>query len=206
MTQKKILNFISLLLILIGFIGFVGAGLISLRVIDYPYELPLGNQGLVVSNDGRIFIGSDSYGKIQSYDSIGTFLKNWNTPKNGDNFRLKIKNDTIIVATLKGDNYVKYDLEGNLLSQTKVDDIYFTFEESYEFNSTKTITNYHLNNGLFFNSVSSDKNGQNKVIIKTPLLLKIFKGHDPAFLIVLIGVILRFIADKENIMRRLNKN
>lgn len=204
MNYKKTMNFISSFLILIGIVGlFVGVA-ISLRLIRYKYELPLGNaEGIVVSNDGRIYLGLQFYGTIQSYDTNGKYLKNWNVDNLGGAFSLDIIDDVIIVATRRGNKLTKYDLDGNELSIRKIDNFYSNYKSSNQFVDNLNNLTYKINDGLF-PSVSKLSKGQSKKIISMPILFVIFKGPMPAFLFILLGSIMRFWLNKEKIMKKLN--
>lgn len=64
--MKKIGIIISLLLILIGFTGFIGGALITGGIIDYDKEVPLGDiEGIVIDKEGYIYVGLGFYGKVQ---------------------------------------------------------------------------------------------------------------------------------------------
>jgi uncharacterized protein YneF (UPF0154 family) len=205
MNYKKLLNFISLILILIGFIGFIGGFVISMRLIEFKNEIPLGDiEGILVSKDGRIFLGLQFYGKIQSYDNQGNYIMNWDVTNSGGVFRMDIKNDTITVATARGDNLIKYDLVGNKLSQQNISNIYSKFKDSNQFTDNLTSSTYKINNGLFPN-ITRQKDGKCEKIITMSLLQKIFKGPMPAWLLAVFGMILRFLVNKEEMMKEINQ-
>ncbi len=67
----KIGKFIAFLLLLIGFTGFMGGGLISEGIIDYNRELPLNEiEGIAVDEEENIYVGLGFYGKVQVYRMI----------------------------------------------------------------------------------------------------------------------------------------
>lgn len=205
MEYKKILNAVGWILALIGFIGFIGGAVIS---TFYKYELPLGDvEGIVVSKDERMYLGLPFYRKIQSYDSQGKFLKNWNVDSFGGAFRLDIKNDTIIVAIARGNYLIKYDLEGKKLSLKCINDIYSKYENSNQFCYKLNHKTFKINKGLLFPSVvRHETGGQTQKIISIPIILKIFNAPLPAWLFLFLGIIVLFSANKEKMMKKMNQS
>jgi hypothetical protein len=200
-NNKKKLNFISIILIVIGQIGFLGGAIISSRLVEFKRELPLGNtEDIVVSRDGRIFLGLQFYGKIQSYDAKGKFLKNWDVDNSAGAFRLDICDDTLLVATARGDLLIKYNVEGKIIDKQSIRNIYLKHRESNPYVDSFNNLTYKLNHGLLA-SVTKIENGKSEKIISMPFFLMIFKGPMPAFLFAAIGVIIQFVMNKEKIIK-----
>lgn len=204
MNYKKLFNFIGLILIIIGHISFIGGVLISSRLIEFNHELPLGHiEGITVSDDSRIYIGIHFYGKIQCYDANGNFLKNWKVDNSGGAFKIDIHEDTIIVATARGDYLIKYDLNGNKLSQETIYKIYSKYENLNQFIFKSNESIYKVNN-RFFSSISKESEGKIETIISTPIILTLFAWPLPAFILGILGAIILFIINNNKMINKIN--
>ena len=205
MKYKRLLYFIGLILIIIGHISFIGGFLISSRLIEFNHELPLGHtEGIVVSNDSRIYLGMHFYDKIQCYDANGNFLKNWKVDNSGGAFKIDIHEDTIIVATARGDYLIKYDLNGNKLSQETINRIYTKYDDINQFTYKSNESIYKINN-RFFSSISKERKGEIETIISTPILLTLFAWPLPAFLLGIIGAMILLIINNNKMISKINR-
>jgi hypothetical protein len=202
--MKKIVLILSLTLLLIGLTGFVSGFLISLRVVDYHKELPLGQiNSFVVDHTGNIYIGLDSYGKIQVYNEAGEFLYNWNVESNGGLFNIDLtKEQNIIVSTARGDKQILYDKQGNIISNKTIKDIYNINKFDLCF-TTQDSSRYCVEDKLF-PSIKQTFPDQ-KTIISQGFLLDVMKCPSPAWEIGVFGMfgIVIFILLKK---KRFNNN
>ena len=189
-----------------GTIGFMGGFAISMKNFNYNKELPIGNpEGIVVSPDGRIYIGLQFYGKIQSYDNNGGFIKNWSVDNNGGAFSIHMLGDIIYVNATRVEKSVYYDLDGNELNDNVLIDISTKFEDPNEYVQVLLAQNskeykrdsitYKINTGLF-PTVSKIERGQCDKIITIPFLLKLIKGPMPAWLFLAFGILIRLFIYK----------
>ncbi len=204
-NMKKLGTILSLLLILMGFIGFIGGALITMGVIDYDKEVPLGDiKGIVVDNEGHVYIGLGFYGKVQVYDSNGEFINNWVVGASGGTFNIDLTEDqNIIISTARGDRQILYDQNGKVLSKKSIDNIYSETKKPWDRFTTSKGEIYEVKGGMFpkILRTSPDK----KVVIKQGLILQLMKGPFPAWLIAALGMGLNFLLRKEKIKEQIKK-
>ena len=200
---KSFFNTVSFSFIIIGSIGFLGGFLVSLRVLDYTKELPLSAvENIEVSNNGNIYLGLHFYGKIQVYNEEGKFLMNWDVQNQGGSFKFDIVGDTILIASINNDKFTKHDLKGNIISQEKSSEAYFNIQDSrFFFDSTRNTT-YEIKSGLFPKIEKSNNSGK-ITLIEMPILLEIFKGPFPAWLLFITGLVMRFSLNRRNIFEQI---
>ena len=203
--MKKIGIILSLLLILIGFIGFIGGGFITMGVINYEKEVPLGDiKGIVVDNEGHIYIGLGFYGKVQVYDTNGEFIKNWKAGASGGTFNIELTEDqNILISTARGDKQILYDQNGNVLSKKSNYNIYSNTKRPRNQFTTDRGETYEVVGGMFPKIIKTSPN--NKMIVNQGLLLQIMKGPFPAWLIAALGIGLTFLLRKDKIKEQMKK-
>jgi hypothetical protein len=191
----KILKYFSLLLIVIGFIGLLGCGLIFTTILDYKYELPIAwNAQTTMSSENKFYVGLPDYGKIQVYDINGKFLFNFKVYGWGGEFTFKIIGDTIQVKTVHKDLLSFYDLKGRAISSKH---IYFSHDDYRDSPSTSdpshTIINgyYIRTETVIIPKIIIEKDGKT-TIIKSPLYLNLLKAPFLSGPLFFFGIIIFF--------------
>jgi hypothetical protein len=195
--MKTTFKIISIILIGIGFIGFLsGSSFYSTKT-----EIPLGDiNGFVVDKDRNIYIGCGFYERIQVYNKNGEFIKNWPIEIYGGMFYMnKTENDEILITTARGDNQILYDKDGKVLSEKNID--HQTFMDSE--NDWRTFTDdsgikYEIKGNLYQKLV---KLNPEKTIISQSFLLQSIKGPTNVWLLAIIGGIIGFLIKDENYER-----
>jgi hypothetical protein len=203
--MKKTVTIIALLLVLIGFTGFIGGILISTSVIEFTRELPLGDtEGIVVDKFGRIYVGLGFYGKVQVYDNEGHFLRNWKVESSGGSFRIDLtKEQNILIATARGNRQIVYDSIGNILSKIVIDRIYSRRNKQGDIYITDQKGKYEIIGYVFPKIVRTTLEKKN--IVDQGLLLKLMNGPLPAWLFAMMGVGLLLLSHKDKISRKTKK-
>jgi hypothetical protein len=203
--MKKIGIILSLLLILFGFIGFISGALITMGVINYEKELPLGDiKGIVVDNKGHIYLGLGFYGKVQVYDTEGEFIKNWKVDASGGTFNIELTEDQdILISTARGNKQLLYDQKGKVLSKNSIDNIYSETKGRWDRFTTIEGETYEIKGGMFPKVIRSSTSS--KLIVKQGLILQLMKGPFPAWLIAALGMGLNFLLRKDKIKEQMKK-
>lgn len=193
--MRKVLHSISILLMLIGFVGFVGGGLIAKHVFSFNREVPLsGVNGLLVDKDGKVYLALTSYGKVQVYGGDGRFLYNWPVDASGGTFQMQFdEQENIIISTSRRNKLIRYNKQGKRLS-----------ESTYEKQSPMSIEDPFLFErnpgevykveGLFPKVVRHSK--EKEVIVDQSLFLKGLKSPLPVWLYFAVGLIIQLYLKK----------
>jgi hypothetical protein len=166
---KLIINFISVFGIVWGFSFLFLNSFFSDFPDRYNVELPLSDaKGIVVSSDGRIFVGLQPYSVIQVYDKNGKFIDNWKVDSEGGAFSLDIDEDDLINVFIYRTNLKQsYETNGKLKSSLKI----ISIEDSI----TKNQDSFMLNGDRYkiYNKIISSKvKKNNNYIIEQNLVLK----------------------------------
>jgi len=188
-----------------GFTGFIGGALITMGIIEYDKEVPLGDiKGIVVDNEGHIYVGLGFYGKVQVYDTNGKFIKNWKVGASGGTFNIDLTDDqNILISTARGDKQILYDKNGKVVSKNSVDNIYSETKRPWDSFATSEGDSYEVKGGMFPSIVRTSPD--NKVIVKQGLILQLMKGPFPAWLIGALGMGLNFLLRKDKIKEQMKK-
>lgn len=199
---KGILNLVSKLLVLVGFIGFLGWRIILLADIKYESELPLSlPEGIVVNSKGEIFIGLEFYDVIQVYDKNGLFQRHWNVPSSGGSFKMKLVNDEIQVATQRSNLWLTYNRFGNLIKQNNSLVAYDMFPISNEFIDPITEITYKIKDGII-PEIQKIDHGKSRTFIEVPIILFFFLGPFHTWILAGLGMFGMFILNRENLERK----
>lgn len=201
--MKRLLVILSLLLLAIGFAGFIGAGLIAMGATKYNGELPLGDvQGFIVDTAGTIYIASGGYGIIQSYSPEGKFLRHWSARANGGSFNIGLNKQQHIVAyTVRNPRMLVFAPDGKLISESEMkSDIMAQgiSNRSVEANNA----HYELEGGLFPRITRTTSSMI--TIVDQPLYLDLLKGPMPAWLLMALGLVLNMFLRKDELLEKLN--
>ncbi len=206
--MKKTGTIISILLILIGFSGFLGGALISNGTIDYNKELPLGDiKGGVVDSNKYIYIGLGFYGKVQVYDNNGEFVCNWKVNSSGGTFNIGItEEEKILISTARGNKQITYNKNGDIHTSKTIRDIYYDTKRSWNKFESKEGNKYEITRGMFPKIIMTYP--YEKTIVNQRFFLQMMKGPLPAWLFAAFGlglfVVLK-IEKIQEIQRLLNK-
>jgi hypothetical protein len=192
--MRKIGKFISTILVIIGFVGFLSGSYFYGENV----EIPLGDiNGFVVDKDHNIYIGCAFYERVQVYNNEGEFIKNWPIEAYGGMFYMsKTEKDEILITTARGDDQTLYNKNGKILSKKNID--HQTFMESE--NDWKTFTTdngieYIIKGSLIQKIV---KLNPEKTIINQNILLQLIKGPFNVWLLAVVGGVIGFFSKKEN--------
>jgi len=199
---RKLGILIALIFLAIGFGGWIGGLLINQGLINYSNEVPLGHpSGLVVDEEGNIYIGLAFYGKIQVYNSDGVFLRNWHAGASGGAFNMAIsENQNIIVSTARGDKQIVFDKLGKVISEKTIESIYSETRNSKLEYITKDGKIYQ-DTGAFFPKIGI-LSPEERTIVDQNVILKIMQGPMPIWIIGAMGLGGMILLSK----KRLNKN
>lgn len=121
---KKILLLVSSMLILFGIMGFFGGVLSSLGVLKWipqNIEFPLAHIGDIdINRDGKLFVVSRFYGRIQVYGQKGDFLRGWFFYAPSGEVHMKINDQMKVEVTASSmDTIYLFDQNGKLLKTIK---------------------------------------------------------------------------------------
>jgi hypothetical protein len=194
--MRKILFITSLALFIVGLFGFVGAGLVALKIVDYNGELPIDDsvEGIVVDHQGNIYIALRTYGKIQVYDSVGNYLYNWSVDASGGAFNIEFdENQNILISTARNDMQLLYSLQGEVLSKNSIEGIYRETKKASDTFISINSEVFKIEKGLFtkVNKVLPTY----KIIVSQPFYLYLMQISF-AWGYSFIGVILSFLVLK----------
>lgn len=204
--MKKVTIVISYLLMLFGAFGFISGGLISLGIIEYDNELPLGDiKGIVVDSSGIIYIGLGEYSKIQCYDNTGSFIRNWSIAASGGAFNIDLdQKQNIIISTAKGDRRIVYNNIGEIISTEIIDNIYPNTINDRDIFISEDGAIFKVDGQMFPIIIRENKDfSDSHILISQPMILSMLKGPMPAWLIFAFGLILNYILRQDLIDKRM---
>ena len=197
---RYVIRIIATLFLVIGFIGFLTGPITAgfgfrFRNLD-SFELPLGDlRGIAVDSQGNIYCGLQFYSRIQVYNAEGKFLYGKFINSAGGAFRIRInEKDQLEVATAGNDKLYIFAKDGTLTDElSDVGHCFHIFGETGE-------TRYHdkAHNTTYLIKWSppgsyvakKDLVGEEETIIRTPFHKWLFMGPLPAWLFILIGVVM----------------
>jgi len=127
---------------------------------------------------------------------IGSITKNWDVEALGGTFTVNLTDsEEILIATARGDEQIRFDKNGRILSRKKIDNA--TYEESerdWRTFTTAENVKYEIKGTLFQKLIRVNPE---KVIINQNSFLQIIKGPINIWLLVVIGVIIGYLAKKK---------
>jgi hypothetical protein len=166
---KLIINIVSILGMVWGFSCFFLSSFFSDFPDRYNVELPLSNaKGIIVSSDGRIFVGLQLYSIIQVYDKNGKFIENWKVGSEGGAFCLDIDEDDVInVYIFRRNLKQSFETNGKLKSSL----VNISIEDSI-INNQNSFFQKGDRYKIYNSSISPKIKKNGKVIIEQGFLLK----------------------------------
>lgn len=221
LLPKRALKILIILLFIVGIVGWSVPALFSLFNIPYPpkIELPLGDpENIAIDNFGNIYCGSKFYERIQAYDSKGKFIQGFSTGfRRGrgsifsffvnDNNELHIHVfDALLTDAGMTDYLIVYDLKGNLINaeefpSKEISHSYKTKNKARDLSGNL----YILKGFLFPRVIKQATNGEESVVICTPIWLWPLQGPLPNFACFFIGMLgLIFLHIKSSEKQRSN--
>ncbi len=143
---KSILNFIASACLIIGALGFFGAGLLATSNLETPqsFEWPIGNSDFALKYpDGTVVVSHEPSGRVQIYDQSLKFIRGWAVKADGGLFRLHpADGSTFYIYTARNDMKYHYNLNGKLLSSQKYSGVYP--KDSHQLISVSIPTPFYL--------------------------------------------------------------
>lgn len=198
-TDRRYINFIAGLLILLGGIGWFGGAFLGIsggRGVATTVELPLGDlNSLAVDSHGHIYVGLGFYSRVQQYDNAGRFLRSWPIDAGGGPFRLRVnEQDEIEVATARTNGYFRFNSTGKLLegflSEDDADDQMRSFPDLLRVKVADG-TIYVARRLLLFPAIRKEHtDGSSITLVSVPFYKWVLMGPFPASLFWFIAILL----------------
>lgn len=203
--MKRILTILATVIMLFGFVGFMGGALVNMGFIKYSGELPLGDvQGFCVDTAGNIYVASGFYGVIQAYSAGGEFLRHWPAEANGGSFSIGLDRDqNIVVYTVRGNGVFVFDHSGKLLSEGSMKTDIMAQGSSPSTASLGGLR-YDLFKGMFSTVISASP--PQRTIVEQPLLLTLLKGPFPAWILFAIGLGSNILLRKDELLAKMKRH
>jgi hypothetical protein len=202
--KKKILLLVSSIFVLFGITGFFGGVLSSLGVLKWipqNIEFPLAHIGDIdVNRDGKLFLVSRFYSRIQVYDQKGDFLRGWffYAPSGKVQMKINDQNEIEVAAFSLGKIYL-FNENGKLLKTNRHDNMYSWYpskdENKHLFNEL-TGLEYDVEGLVFPRIIQTGPEGKKK-IGKNTFYLFPFQGPFQAIVTCMVGMYLLNLADKK---------
>ena len=185
---------LGIFLALVGATGFLagfylasGADQAALRSV----ELPLSDiQDMAVDSQGRTYLASAFYSRIQRYDAQGRFQLGWAAQSEGGPLTVALKgNDTIVSEAERRGSLLLFDLDGHLLAERPS-----TTPTSWPMGESVTAerpdgSHLFLRRGTLSSTIVRDSAGVIAPLIVGPRSLR-YLGGFPAFLLFAAGMVL----------------
>lgn len=202
LNNKRIALSVSISLVVVGIFGWSVAIFFNDEKTINEYQLsnvefPLGElKGIVVDNEGNIYCGLQSYGRIQVYNEKGKFIKGTFIDAQGGDFKIMIDNDeNIHIATIrKGMHYI-YKKNLSLATKTSNSQYYFQIGEKNDLQAADKNNNlYQIKYNIIYPTIIKiSPSGEENKLISTPLYLWPIMFPLPAWLIGATGFIFSWL-------------
>ncbi len=198
-----LLKIISLTFFFIAGLNLFGPNLFkSINIVQSTTELPLAHlRGIVVDQQGNIYLGSQFYGRIQMYDATGNFQKGWFIDTNGGLCRLKInEKNQLEVATARSNLHYIFDQNWNILSIHEDREAFIDFGDDNEYLYTlEDNTTYTIELPMIWPEiVKITSRNQSESIIRIKPYHWFFIGIVPAMIFGLIAIVLSSLIYKSS--------
>lgn len=192
--MNKIGKFISTILVIIGFVGFLSGS----YFYSVNNEIPLGDiKGFVVDKNKNIYVGCGFYERIKVYNKNGEFIKNWPIEAYGGTFYMdKNENNEILITTARGDEQVLFDVNGVILSKKEINGLnYGNYETDWRTFTSDDGVEYEIKGSLFQKIVQLNPE---KIIISQNIFLQLIKGPFNVWLLAVFGGLIGYLAKDKN--------
>ena len=108
-----------------GMLTFLSGFFLTYFNVAFEKELPLNNlNGIVVDLEQNIHVGLGYYGRIQTYNKDGVFIKNWHVHAGAGDFKMALIGSEIIVFTARGNKKLVFNSKGDAISENTYNDNY----------------------------------------------------------------------------------
>jgi hypothetical protein len=201
MKPLRYLSLFGVVLMIIGFSGFIGAGILCCLLggsVPSWMELPMGEMGsIVVDRAGNIYCASSSYGRIQVFDRAGKFVRGMFIGGGGGRITMYFDSTELLhVYVSKARTLYIFNPDGTLVKKGK-DEVASTIDSSINRHARDREGNtYSTVSPSFYPRVrKTTPEGKESIIVAVPLYLLIFQGPIPAWFIAAIGMGLAALAD-----------
>jgi hypothetical protein len=204
MRRRITMRTLGVALTLFGGAAF-GAGFLIAFGVDFQipasFELPLGDlRGVAVDSQGNIYVGTLFYCRVQAYDANGRYRYGRFLRTAGGALRMRVNSDDRLeVATARTDLLYTFAGDGRLISvlsdSHSFDDFGSTSEGKWRGEHDGTV---YMARHTFTcpTLIKRTPDGQETVVIRTPLHKWVFMGPFPAFLWLVVGACIRGIANR----------
>ena len=197
---QKVANCFVILSVVLGSIGWLIGSFATrgkLNWISHEIEFPLGNlNGIAVDSSGNLFCGLRFYSRIHQYNSEGQFVAGWFIEAGGGAFRLHVNNnDELEVATIRNEIYYRFTDGGKLIEKKQGGEKYFNdfgIESETSF-LHKDGTAYIISGSELLPKITKTKPSGETLTIANSFTKWLFMGPMPAWLFVMVPIVLRFI-------------
>jgi len=203
---RYVIRIVAALFLAIGFIGFLAGAITGLgfdfRNLD-SFELPLGDlKGIAVDSEGNIYCGLQFYSRVQVYDNEGKFIYGKFINSAGGAFRIRInEDDQLEVATARNDKLYLFEKNGTLVNElSDVGHYFHDFGKTGEarYHDKRQNTTYFRRASLLGSYIAKrDSSGEEKVLVRTPFHKWLFMGPLPAWLFIVVGVVMSIFVRKD---------
>ena len=203
--RKEPLFLIGSFLVLVGFTGFLSGFFSAFGLLSWipgNIKFPLADvKGIDINRDGKLFVASGFYSRIQMYNPQGEFVRGWFlTHIGGGAIKIRINdNNEVEVAGLRGDAVEVFDESGRLLKYKKYDDVdfwdYFVQKGNHLLDKS-TGCRYDVEGWVYPKIIQTCPDGK-KVICKNAFYLFPLQGPFQAIVTAMVGMYLMGLAEKK---------
>jgi hypothetical protein len=165
-------------------------------------EFPLGYMGsFAVDSDGRIYCGTQSYSRVQIYDSGGRFVASYYVDVGGGRFELDIDEaDRLVVVGGRTQDRSLYDHDMVLLSRTPDPGgrIFKNLKQRGVIRYTDRHGVSYFSRDFFLlypHIVAIGQSGESHVVVRTPIYLWPLMSPLPSWLFIGVGWWIRATRD-----------
>jgi len=180
----------------VGMAAWMLAGFCALGGIRPPqdWELPLGSPvGVALDSQGRIYVASQAYSRIQVYDRDGAFLWGWQADTRGGIFRIVMDpQDRLDVSAARRDAVLIYSSKGELLHTDPGSPFLYLRLSKLQAAGRDSLGNsYEIRNPILLpRVVRVAPSGQSKTVIRTRVLLWPLTAPFPVLVLMAAGAAL----------------
>lgn len=209
MRISRFVQISAAIVLLVGLIGWLAPFYTSsfCPYIERPNSQP---HGIAIDKGGNIYCGSKFYGRIQKYSANGKFLHGYDTHGGvgwGTDFDFYLTETNNICVRISGlarsgkgslQKITVYDSEGKVVEHKE----YISPESNYHHPVKNWISDednniYNFKGFLFPRVVKNLRNGNESLVIITPIWLWFFQSPFPAFAFFFISMFLLIFLNQD---------